>query len=1197
MNLISAFVDNPVKVAVAVLMTGMFGIIAMYRMPMQMSPDVERPTISVSTRWPGASPQEIEKEIIKEQEEQLKSVEGVTKMSSECSDSSGSISMEFQVGTNMQEAVLKVNTMLQQVRQYPVDADEPTIRTSNTSDNAIAWFILSARPASDEEIFQLGEDHPDLKEEIGRILRSHNPGLKVVRLRDLALKDDRALQLIPADLDVPKFRKFAEDNIESAFERVSGVADCNVLGGQEQELQIIVDPKKLAARGLTIASIRQALIDDNQDTSAGDFWEGKRRYVVRTLGEYRSLDQVKSQIIESIDGQPVYVEDVAEVQLGYKKPSGFVRRFGVTNIAINCQRESGANVIDVMRGLRAKLAVLNEGPLKREGLVLNQVYDETDYINSAVGLVNQNIILGSALTIIILMLFLHLSARALVFIPLIAISAIAAILISPWIFLVSLVIIFVAGIWFARGALVVSLAIPTSIVGTFLILNFLGRSLNVISLAGLAFAVGMLVDNAVVVLENIYRYHQLGFGRFEAAKRAASEVWGAVLASTLTTVAVFLPVIFLKGEAGQLFVDIALAISAAVSFSLFVSVIVIPTASSRILRVEKNASQNAPSLTQSDAVNSSNELSADNSNSVGTSHKIEATFQKLGTLLTDFIIGINHWIQQSLIRKVMVVFGMFAVALTVGYLLLPKVEYLPQGNRNLVISLINPPPGYNVNQLGKMGSTVEDTLRPYWDYDDLELAENPLDYPEIGDFFYVARGRSIFLGVRARDPLKAGKLIELIQTKLNGKFPGSFVVAFQTSIFGRGLSGGRSIDVEITGPKLKNLVGIGGQILRKVTESFPEGTQARPIPSLDLSSPELHVTTKPQQARDLGINATELGYAVNALIDGAYVSDYFIGGEKIDMVILTSTSYQGNTQDLESQYIATKNMSQPVRLDALADIKLSSGPEQVNHRERQRAITIQVTPPAGLSLEEAIEKINSEVIAPLEDSGKIGVEYQVNMSGTADKLAQTWSALRWNILLAVLITYLLMAALFESWVYPLVIILSVPMGAVGGIIGLKLLGFYLTMRGGTPQSLDVLTMLGFVILIGTVVNNAILIVHQSLNFIREQSMPVDESVLQSIRTRIRPIFMTTLTTVGGLSPLVFFPGAGSELYRGLGSVVLGGLVVSTLFTLVLVPTLFSLMLQIVEQSKQVLGMVHDEEVELTPAVVDNLSGREASSVT
>ncbi len=248
----------------------------------------------------------------------------------------------------------------------------------------------------------------------------------------------------------------------------------------------------------------------------------------------------RTRLSPAPDGQPVYVRDVADVQLGYKKPSGFVRGYAISNIAINCQRETGANVIDVMEGIKETIQRLNDGILKQEGLELTQVYDETEYINSSIGLVNQNIMLGSALTIIVLMIFLHLDYRALIFVPLLAASSIAAVSISPWFFVITLVLILVAGFWFARGALVVGLAIPTSIVGTFLILSLLGRSLNVISLAGLAFAVGMLVDNAVVVLENIVRFSQKGYKPFEAARRGAIEVWGAVLASTLTTLAVFL---------------------------------------------------------------------------------------------------------------------------------------------------------------------------------------------------------------------------------------------------------------------------------------------------------------------------------------------------------------------------------------------------------------------------------------------------------------------------------------------------------------------------------------------------------------------------------------------------------------------------------------------------------------------------------
>jgi HAE1 family hydrophobic/amphiphilic exporter-1 len=250
-----------------------------------------------------------------------------------------------------------------------------------------------------------------------------------------------------------------------------------------------------------------------------------------------------------------------------------------------------------------------------------------------------------------------------------------------------------------------------------------------------------------------------------------------------------------------------------------------------------------------------------------------------------------------------------------------------------------------------------------------------------------------------------------------------------------------------------------------------------------------------------------------------------------------------------------------VTLGDIASIKLSSGPEQVNHRERQRAITIEVSPPPEMALEDAITMIDNEIVRPLRESGQLEGGYMVALSGTADKLNETWDALRWNLVLALLITYLLMAALFESWLYPLVIIFSVPLGAVGGILGLQLLNAYLSIRGYPPQMLDVLTMLGFVILIGTVVNNPILIVHQSLNHMREDGMTAREAILESVSTRIRPIFVTTTTTVLGLAPLVIFLGAGGELYRGLGAVVLGGLVVSTVFTLIFVPVLFSLMME------------------------------------
>ncbi len=1165
MHPITACMQNPVKVSVGVTLLLLFGVLAMYRMPVQLSPDVQLPTITVSTIWPGAAPPEIEKEIVREQEEQLKAVAGVTKMSSTCQDSSGTVTLEFRVGTDLQEALIKVNSQLQQVSDYPIDAQEPVIQTSDPNDNAIAWFILGPRPVDDETIRAFGQKHPEHKAAIDQILRSHSEGLKVHRILKFAEAVPAAAELKPKELDITKFRRYAEDQLGSQLERVPGVANAGVFGGQEPEVQVEVDTTKLAARGLTIADVRRALTEDNQDSSAGDFFEGKRRIVVRTLGEYRSLEQVKQQIISNPSGQPIYVSDVAEVRMGFKKRDGFVRRLGVEGVALNCQREPGANVIEVMRSIQAKVRELNDGPLKRQGLLLEQVYDETEYIHSAIELVNADIFLGSALTVSILLLFLHLNVRCLVFIPLLAVSSIAALTISPWFFAVTLALILIAGFWFARGALVVSLSIPTCIIGTFLILNMLGRSLNVITLAGLSFAVGMLVDDSIVVLENIFTYAKKGYKPFDAARLGAIEVWGAVLASTLTTLAVFLPVVFLEGEVGQLFIDIALAISAAVGLSLIVSVVVIPTASARLLQEHEQASH-------------------------GTIQHVVSGF---GNEFVENVVDLNRWIQRSKLRQFATVLILVGAASGLTWLLRPNVEYLPAGNRNLVISLVSPPPGYNLNELSSMGKVVEAELEPYWNYD-LGLEDHDLDYPAIDDLFCVAFGRTVFFGIGAQDPLKCGKLIELIRSRFTGKFPGSYVVAFQTSLFSGGLGGGRTIELEITGPEMEKLVGIGGQIMGQTKQFLPEGTQSRPIPGLDLSSPELHVLKKSREANDLGINSVELGYAVNALIDGAYVTDYFVGGEKIDMVILTNQKADANSQDLQAQYLATRNMAEPVRLDSIANVSLSSGPESIMRRERQRAITIEITPPPTISLEETIAILKTKIIEPLEQNGSLGSEYHLHLSGTADKLQQTWQALRGNIILAVLITYLLLAALFESWSYPLVIILIVPLGGVGGIMGLKLLSLYLVANGGVPQSLDVLTMLGFVILVGTVVKNPILIVHHGLHLMRNEGFGINDAVADGVRARIRPIFMTTLTTIFGLLPLVLFPGAGSELYRGLGAVVLGGLFVSTIFTLILVPTVFSLMYQFLEFIKRTTGSNLDIKQTIEPRSPDRIDSSEGN---
>ncbi|RMH35801.1 MAG: efflux RND transporter permease subunit [Nitrospirae bacterium] len=1060
MNVVKFAIRFPVTVTVGVLLIALFGIVAVTRLPVQLTPDVTKPEITVTTRWPGASPHEVEREIVEEQEEQLKSVEGLEKMFSESSYGSGRIVLRFPAGTNLDASLLRVSNRLNQVREYPAEVEEPVISSADTTGSAIGWFILQPREG------------------------------------------------VP--IDIATMRDFAEDVIKARFERVPGVAASNVYGGREREVQVIVDPAKLASRNLTFMDLARALDEENRDYSAGDFDEGKRTYVVRTIGEYRDPDDIENVIVARREGGPVYVRDIATVRLGYQDPTHVVRQKGRPCIAVNAVRETGANVLDTMEGLRRAVKELNEEWLAPRGLHFYQVYDETDYIYSSLSLVRQNLILGSMLAVLVLYLFLRTGSTT----------------------------------------FVIGLAIPISIMGTFIMLWVLNRNLNVISLAGMTFAAGMLVDNSIVVLENIYRHRETGKSLFRAAYDGTVEVWGAILASTLTTIAVFVPIVFVEEQAGQLFRDIAIAISSGVALSLLVSMTVIPSLSARILTTATERPRDVVSRPRK-------------TEWLATVDRLIHRYGLTAERLADFVA----WLCCTPQRRLATVFGLTTAAVLTVILLLPKAEYLPTGNRNLVIGILLPPPGYNTEQFVKMGEQIESVLRPYWEVEPGSPEEAALDGPSIRNFFFVARGRSVFMGARTNRDEEVKGLIPLFR-RATADLPGVISIVTQSSLFQRGLGEGRNIDIEISGPDLNRLVAFGGQVFGQVRQLLP-GAQVRPKPSLDLGSPEVHVRLRRDRAADVGITNRELGFTVDALVDGAKASDYQFEGDEIDLTVRGEDRYADRTQDLASLPLYTRR-GQLTTLGAIAEISLVPGPEQINHIERERSIVVQVIPPADMPLETAMNLIQQQVILPLKDSGTFGQSYNVRLSGTADELTQTYDALKWNFLLALAITYLLMAALFESFLYPFVIIFSVPLAAAGGFVGLALVNLFVGY-----QPLDVLTMLGFVILIGVVVNNAILIVHQALNFMRGERLDGEEkasltgveglSALQavraSVRTRVRPIMMSMLTTTFGLLPLVISSGAGSELYRGIGSVVLGGLVVSTVFTLLVVPTLFSLVME------------------------------------
>jgi HAE1 family hydrophobic/amphiphilic exporter-1 len=1087
MDIIRFAINNPVKVAVGVLLTLLFGWLAVVTIPIQLTPNVDQPVLTVETSWVGRSPEEVETEIIQEQEDKLKSVSNLRKMVASANQGGGEIELEFFVGTDMTRARQEVSDKLREVPDYPDDVDEPVISSGETNpEKAIAWLIIT----SDE------------------------PGFDIESIGDQV-----------------------EDRVKPYLETVEGVTQVNVYGGRDRQVHVQIDPREMAQRGITFNALVAAIQGENVNVSAGELAEGRLDIRVRTVGQYDSVDDIMDTIVSYTDAGPVRIRDLGDVIETLEERRGLVRSKGNPGLALPVLREMGANVMSVMAELHKRIEGVNRDILPTLGprLKMVQVYDETDYISQAISLVSNNLWLGGTLAGLVLLMFLRT----------------------------------------LRPTVVVALSIPISIVGTFVVMTAAGRNLNVISLAGLAFSVGMVVDAAIVVLENIDRHLSMGKPVRQAAYQAAKEVWGAILASTLTTVAVFVPVIFMQEEAGQLFRDIAIAICAAVVLSLIVSVTVIPSASSRFLKSHQDE-PDADSLKE--RARGLFGLTA----FLGSATK---AYAGLIYRLTEPTAG-------RVMQRVAVVAAMTVLSLGGAWYLMPPTSYLPAGNKNLVFGLMLTPPGYNLKHDSTIGDHIEGRLKPYWQAEtQVELNELPpvispfagpvLDIPPIENFFFVSFGGNVFYGAISSDDQNVKPIEGLLQWA-GSDVPASLGLAFQQGLFGRDLFGGNSVDIEVVGEEL-DLIRQDATALRSELADMYGPFSTNPSPrSFDKPTREARVKIDQVKARALGIKGGDLGMAIRGLVDGVEIGDYRMDGDNVDLMLIRHPDLPMQPNLLEMVPLAYQDgdgNSGIVPLSHVADIVDAQSPQQIRRINYQRAVTLSLSAPPGMPLEQLSTEVQS-TIDRMKGDGSLSTKGSVTLSGTADKLTQVRASLlgQWHgwstqslysmltsrMFLALLVTFLLMAALFESFLYPMVIMFSVPLATIGGFIGLAVVRLV-----DDSQQLDTLTMLGFVILIGIVVNNAILIVHQALNFMggvgegegdTTAAMPPREAIRESVRSRIRPIFMTTATSVCGMLPLVLMPGSGSELYKGLGSVVVGGLIVSTLFTLIVVPLLFSLVL-------------------------------------
>jgi HAE1 family hydrophobic/amphiphilic exporter-1 len=1039
MDFIQYSIRRPVTVVVGIILVVLFGLIGLAGMPYQLTPTVTEPEITVTTTWSGATPYEIERDIVEEQEDVLKGLAGLTEMESTSQNGQGEITLRFAIGTDVDDALLRVSNKLNEVPSYPATADKPVITATGSAASPVIWVVLKANQ---------GNERP-----------------------------------------IASYRTFFENEVRQYLERVPGVADLFVGGGTEREMHVVVDPVRLAAHGLTIPAVAAALQAENVNVSAGNMDLGRHEYRIRSTGEFRDPQDIEDVVLLSDGQRRVRLGDVGHAAFGFEKTSVAMMHNGEPGLGVGVNPEPGANVLDMTNAVWDVVQELNRGKLKDQGIRMDWAYDQRPYIEGAIDLVRQNILIGSVMAVAVLLLFLRSFS----------------------------------------STLIVGAAIPISVIGSFIMMRALDRNLNVVSLAGISFAVGMLVDNAIVVLENIDRHRrQLGKSPALAAYDGAREVWGAVLASTLTTVAVFLPVVFTQEEAGQLFKDIAIAVTCSVGLSLFVSVSVIPMLASKLFGLAQRRFARKGAAAQ-DGEPAAFELRA------------LRPLKAFGRAFAGVVMALVETCLRSWRTRLATIALLTGFAVGATALFMPKMEYLPQGNRNFILSVLIPPPGQSVQERERAGELIFRNAEPFLNRD-----QGPGGLPGIRDLFYVgAPGFNIF-GLSASDEQRAKELLGPVKG-ISNSIPGVFGFAFQAGIFQDRLGGDRTIDVDLSGADLETLAGAAQALFFSIPQAMP-GSEVRPVPSFEMTFPEVRLAPVRDRLRAAGLTAADLGLSADVLMDGRKVGEFKEEGlPSIDLVLKAGADRVGSPEELYSTLLSTPG-GQLVPMSSLAELTRTTGINEIRHLERRRTFTLQITPPETMPLEQAMEVIEGGLIPQLRDQGVLpGVD--VRLSGAADKLQETRKTLQWNFVLAVVIIYLLMSALFGNFIYPLVILFTVPLAAAGGFVGLRVQNLFVL------RPLDVLTMLGFVILIGVVVNNAILIVHQSLNNIREGGMGHKEAVLDSVRTRLRPIYMSALTSIFGMLPLAVMPGPGSELYSGLGAVILSGLAFSTVFTVFVTPAL------------------------------------------
>ena len=933
---------------------------------------------------------------------------------------------------NVNEALLEVNNALSQVPSYPENVDEPVLSTDSFSYNPFLSFRVTPAPGN------------------------------------------------PSNLDINMLLDFVDDNVRPPLERVEGVSQVRLGGGAERQIRIHVNASKLAERDLSLIDVRNALRNRNVDISAGDIDSGKRRYLIRTVGRFKKIEELDNLILVRRGDAIIRLGEVARIELEHAELRSLSYSDGEANIRLSLVRQTGSNVISIKKAVLPVVERINRDILAPEGLRMEISNDDVLYVESSVANVVQNIMIGAVLAALVMLLFLRSTS----------------------------------------ATLIGMCGMPVCVVAGFIGLLLLGRTINVISLAGIAFAIGMTIDNTIVVLESIQQERQSGKSRFDAARDGTRNVLTAVLSGTMTTVLVFLPLLFVKEEAGQLFSDIGIAISASILVSMLVAIALVPVAYANLPQRKNPVAQKEPKPLR-------------------------------------LLKPINWLLNRSWAR-----FACMAVTLTstsaAFFYLTPPAEYLPEGEEAKSFSTMIAPPGYSLQEMDRIVRELQAEMLPALEDTPDNFTSGTSKIPALSRITFIGQAESVRVIAVTKDPKHIDAFMEIMNDRFK-KYPGMRAFSNRGSIISSNDGGTRAVALDISGRDLPEIYRTAVEVYRLAGELI-EDAQINSVPSsLTLGQPLLEIRPRWERLEELGFDTADFGFATAALTDGAFVDEFYLNDDKIDMFVFSRAGDRQELGKLESLPIYTPQGT-VMPLGSLADIVETVDTAQIRRVDGRRTVTLYIIPPRSIPLETAVATIREKLVRPMREEGRMPEGVNIDLTGASDQLDATRASMGQNMWIAVALCYLQLVIIYRHWGHPFLILLTVPLGVSGGIVGLWLLNFFgglLPSIGFAPvqQAFDMITMLGFLILLGTAVNNPILIVERSVQNFRDKGLSALESVRDAIAVRIRPILMTTFTTLMGLAPLVFLPGAGTELYRGVGAIVLFGLGFTALITLTFLPSL------------------------------------------